>query len=186
MARDIEVVVVDGSRGVGNGLLLPAGPLREPVERLAEVDWVVSNGEPSNLYENETVMTMVPDGFYNLASNQYCDIDAFVRRNQEVHAVCGIGNPNRFFAALQRLGLNTIKHVYKDHHDFSGEEVLFADGLTVVCTEKDAAKLKHIEENFSNVWFLRVSVQMPQAATEHLLSLLAERAIVPRRVADAV
>ncbi|NOX52246.1 MAG: lipid A export permease/ATP-binding protein MsbA [Gammaproteobacteria bacterium] len=181
MARDIEIAVVDGSRGVGNGLLIPAGPLREPLERLNRVDWVVANGEASNLCDNESIMTMLADGFYNLQTGEYRDCEQFAQDYVEVHAVCGIGNPSRFFATLQRLDINTIKHVYKDHHDFTGDEVLFSDGVCVVCTEKDAAKLKHIEQDYSNVWFMRISVSLSKDGRRRLEELLAATAITPQR-----
>ena len=129
MARDLEIAVVDGTRGLGNGLLLPAGPLREPVARLDTVDWVIANGEPSNLVKNETVMSMRADGFYNLVTGEVMTPEAFVETHSDVHAVCGIGNPNRFFQTLQDLGLNSIKHIYSDHYNFNGEEVRFDDTL---------------------------------------------------------
>jgi subfamily B ATP-binding cassette protein MsbA len=181
MARDLEIAVVDGARGFGNGLLLPAGPLREPASRLQDVDWVVANGEASNLIENESIMRMKADGFYNLMTGECVDSDTFATQHSQVNAVCGIGNPGRFFQSLHELGINTIKHIYSDHYNFAGEEVRFGDGLPVVCTEKDAAKLKHLEEDFRQVWYLRVSVQMEDDAQELLASLLAERAIAPRR-----
>jgi tetraacyldisaccharide 4'-kinase len=182
MARDLEIAIVDGARGVGNGLLLPAGPLREPLARLSEVDWVIANGEASGLVEEESVMRMHADGFINLASAEQLSCSAFLERYTQVHAVCGIGNPRRFFESLHELGVSTIKHTYSDHYDFAGPEVRFGDGMQVVCTEKDAAKLKHLEDDFSHVWFLRVSVQLPAAAREKLTTLLAERAIAPRKV----
>ncbi len=184
MARDLEIAVVDGTRGLGNGLLLPAGPLREPVERLQTVDWVIANGEESNLVEDETVMRMQADGFYNLVTGEVMAPADFVATHSEVHAVCGIGNPNRFFQTLRDLGLNSIKHIYSDHYNFTGEEVRFDDTLPVVCTEKDAAKLKNLEEEFRQVWYLRVSVALPDSARERLLCMLKERAIAPRRNAD--
>jgi subfamily B ATP-binding cassette protein MsbA len=179
MARDIEIAVIDGTRGLGNGLLLPAGPLREPAGRLEQVDWVIANGEPSGLVENESVMRMHADGFFNLTTSRRLDCTEFVRRFPQIHAVCGIGNPDRFFSSLHELGLSTVKHTYSDHYDFSGPEVRFGDALQVVCTEKDAAKLNHLEEDFSHVWFLRVSVDLPEEARQRLRDLLQARGIAP-------
>lgn len=181
MARDIEICVVDGSRGVGNGKLLPAGPLREPVSRLGEVDWVIANGEPSNLIADETVMRFVPDGFIHVQTNEWRSVEQFVAEHRDVHAVCGIGNPARFFATLHELGITAMQHVYRDHHEFTGEEVHFEDGLTTVCTEKDAAKLKNLDIPLADVWYLKVSVALPADAVERLSSLLSERAIAPQR-----
>ena len=95
--------------------------------------------------------------------------------------MCGIGNPGRFFQTLHELGLNTLKHTYSDHYNFAGPEAQFDDVLPVVCTEKDAAKFKHLAGDYSHVWFLRVSVELPDTATSHLADLLNARAIVPRR-----
>jgi tetraacyldisaccharide 4'-kinase len=153
------------------------------VERLQEVDWVISNGEPSGLVESESVMRMHADGFINLASGEQLTCAAFCGRYSQVHAVCGIGNPRRFFESLHELGISTIKHTYSDHYDFAGPEVRFGDGMQVVCTEKDAAKLKHLEDDFSHVWFLRVSVQLETNARDILVGLLEARAIAPQRLA---
>ena len=125
-------------------------------------------------------MRMHADGFFNLASPQRLDCDEFASLYPQIHAVCGIGNPGRFFGSLHELGLATNKHTYSDHYNFAGPEVRFGDGLQVVCTEKDAAKLNHLEEDFSHVWFLRVSVDLPDEATQRLRGLLSERAIAPR------
>ena len=181
MARDLEIAVIDGTRGLGNGLLLPAGPLREPAARLQEVDWVIANGEPSGVMKDESVMRMHADGFFNLATTERLDCEEFVRRYPQIHAVCGIGNPARFFNSLHELGLSTVKHTYSDHYNFAGPEVRFGDALQVVCTEKDAAKLNHLEDDFSHVWFLRVSVELPEEAHQRLCELLHERGIVPNR-----
>lgn len=184
MARDIEICVIDGARGVGNGMLLPAGPLREPVSRLQEVDWVVANGKSSNLVDNESIMRMKADGFWSLDEETMMSIDEFLERHPHVHAVCGIGNPARFFSTLRGLGVSVVQHVYRDHHEFSGLEVKFDDGVAVVCTEKDAAKLKNLDIDIENIWFLRVSVELPDEALARLKDLLAQRAIAPRRVGE--
>ena len=181
MARDIEIAVVDGARGVGNGRLLPAGPMREPLDRLETVDWVIANGEASGLVELETVMQMRADGFFNISTNEFLSCDDFLLRHQQVHAVCGIGNPGRFFASLRELGMSTIKHSYRDHYVFDGREFQFDDGLAVVCTEKDAAKLRHLDLDMRHVWFLRVTVVLPETASNTLHSLLDQHSIVPRR-----
>ncbi len=181
MARDIEIAVIDGSRGVGNGLLLPAGPLREPLSRLETVDWVIANSEPSNLVENESVMRIVPECFVNVSTNEVLSVEQFQEVHASVHAVCGIGNPSRFFNTLHELGIDTLQHVHRDHHEFTGEEVVFEDGLPVICTEKDAAKLKNLERQYTDVWFLKVNVQLPEEAAGFLEGLLDARAIQPQR-----
>ncbi len=180
MARDIEIAVVDGNRGVGNGRLIPAGPLREPTARLNDVDWVVANGEPSGLVEDETIMRVQVDSVHNVVTGEVLPPDQFVQNFPTVHAVCGIGNPSRFFRTVADLGLISINHAYPDHFDYGGTEFGFDDALPVVCTEKDAAKLKHLELELHHVWYLRISVCIPDDAQERFLMLLDERAIVPR------
>ncbi len=179
MARDLEIAVIDGQRGIGNGRLLPAGPLREPVDRLETVDWVISNSEASNLVEGETVMHMLPEAFHNVGTGDVLSCDEFTALNPNVHAACGIGNPHRFFTTLMNLGLVTDKHIFRDHHEFSSGDIEFDDNRAIVCTEKDAAKLNHLETNLTNVWFLRVSVDLPDDALDKLSQLLTERAIAP-------
>jgi subfamily B ATP-binding cassette protein MsbA len=186
MARDLEIAVVDGVRGVGNGLLLPAGPLREPASRLASVDWVVANGELSHLVENETVMRLVADQLINLGTGLPVDMHEFAAHNPRVHAVCGIGNPQRFVATLRELGFSPELHAYSDHYEFQGTEVQFSDSMPVVCTEKDAAKFKHIEVDLNHVYYLKVVVGLPDEARSHLCDLLTERAITPTPVASSM
>jgi tetraacyldisaccharide 4'-kinase len=185
MARDLEIAVIDGARGVGNGLLLPAGPLREPVQRLERVDWVIANGELSNLIENETVMHLVADKLINLGSGLEFDMHDFAMNNPRVQAVCGIGNPQRFVLSLRDLGLAPELHAYSDHFDFKGPEVQFTDSLPVVCTEKDAAKFKHLEIDLDYVYYLQVSVDLPPTAPQRLQDLLSERAIAPIAVPNS-
>lgn len=135
MARDIEIAVVDGERRLGNGYLLPAGPLREPGERLSRVDFVVCNGTPR---AGEIGMRVQGRRLRALDGSQSVDIESW--RGRRVHAVAGIGNPQRFFAMLERFGLVVIRHRLDDHHRFSGAELRFDDDLPVIITEKDAIK----------------------------------------------
>jgi len=135
LRRDIEIAVVD-ARGFGNGFMLPAGPLREPPGRLRSVDAVVAHGT-----------TAVKGYAMRLAGMPlYCLSDARDRRpasafiDKRVHAVAGIGDPNRFFLQLARLGIKVMPHPFPDHHPFRPAEVDFADGVPVVMTEKDAVK----------------------------------------------
>ena len=182
MERDIEIAVVDGARGLGNGRLLPAGPLREPRLRLESVDWVVSNGCASSLRDNEIVMQARALDFVNLSNNTRLSIDEFVREHRLVHALCGIGNPNRFLETLQALGVSADLHEYADHHDYSGSEVMFSDGLSVVCTEKDAVKLRELDQDLSNVWALRIEISFTRDIGMTLDALLSDKGIAPRKL----
>ena len=161
LRRDLEVAVVDW-RGFGNGLLLPAGPLREPASRLRTVDAVVSHGAPvkgfSMQLEGDTL---------------HCMTDARERRNvkafagQKVHAVAGIGHPNRFFLHLARLGAKPIPHPFPDHHPFAAHDLEFGDALPVLLTEKDAVKLRHAAR--PNWWVLPVTARLDPAFGDWLL-----------------
>ena len=181
MARDIEIAVVDGNRGAGNGLMLPAGPLREPLTRLDEVDWVIGNGKASGLVEEETIMSMQPIEFVNVAHESVLTCEQFVEQYSDVRAMCGIGNPSRFYNTLQSLELGISKLTFSDHYNYRIEDVPPPGGQPVVCTEKDAAKLKHLETELSHIWFLRVSVALPAEASSRLDALLEERAIKPKQ-----
>ena len=150
LARDIEICVVDAARGFGNGFLLPAGPLREPLSRVATVDAVVVNGgtdapHPSiaGLPQGAPRFEMKLEGavFRNLADpGRLAGAASF--RGARVHAVAGIGNPQRFFSHLRQLGLEFTEHPFPDHHPFSASDFAFPPSDAVVMTEKDAVKCK--------------------------------------------
>jgi tetraacyldisaccharide 4'-kinase len=143
LGRSMEIAVIDGQRLFGNGFLLPAGPLREPVARLKKVDMVVVNNPGSQnppLGVKESFSLQVkPTCWYQIGVNQpiaLADVDLMT----PIHAVAGIGNPERFFTTLESLGLSFYAHSFDDHHDFQPDDFAgFKDG-TVVMTEKDAVK----------------------------------------------
>lgn len=134
LERDIELLVIDGQRRFGNQLLLPAGPLRESLTRLREVDWRLCNGGEAQ--DGEIAMTLRLGEPRALLDPQRRV--AFAR--QRVHAVAGIGDPSRFFASLHRLGIEIIAHPFADHHVYRPDDLAFADDLPVWMTEKDAVK----------------------------------------------
>ena len=145
LARDCEIVVIDGGRGFGNGQLLPAGPLREPVAALGRADVVVVNGEPRHgslagvLPAATLTMRLAAQPAVRLDGRGLpCELAAFSGRR--VHAVAGIGNPQRFFGELSARGIEVIAHPFPDHHPFVAQELAFADDLPVLMTEKDAVK----------------------------------------------
>ncbi len=179
MGRDVEIIVIDGARGIGNGYLLPAGPLREPASRLAEVDLVISNGRESGLVDNEIVMHSQARYFRSLADGRQLSATEFLHQNSAVHAVCGIGNPSRFFSTLSGLGFLVEPEAYSDHHLYTGEEVRFADVLAVVCTEKDATKLVQLDVDLTNVWSLDIDVVFDDDIANALAAILSERGIAP-------
>ena len=155
LARDLEIVVIDGARGLGNGRLLPAGPLRERPVRLAGVDVIVVNGAPAPgllelirrqggpepLAMQLAPGTIEPVGPAAAAAGALPWGAALAQlRGQRIHAVAGIGNPQRFFDLLGSFGIEVLPHAFPDHHAFTPSQLRFDDGLPVLMTEKDAMR----------------------------------------------
>ena len=186
LEREIEIAILDGERGLGNGLLLPAGPLREKVGRLDEVDWVVCNSRPLDLVREETVMYLAADGFINLETGESIDIAEMLHKHKRVKAVCGIGNPRRFLSSLGDLGFVVDPQIFKDHHEFVESDLVSEDEIPIVCTEKDAIKIQNLEISKANIFYLKVSVSMSSEASEKLVSLLSRREIEPLQRQDEV
>jgi len=165
LPRKIEICVVDGKRGFGNGRLLPAGPLREPLQRLDSVDHVVINGEPDgpvpglDVSDLETVqMTLAAGLLRPLDGGQNWRLAQF--GGCRVNAVAGIAHPQRFFDLLRASRIKVIEHVFPDHHAYSREdfEQMSAE-LPILMTEKDAVKCRKLGLN--NAWFLSVDAVLP-------------------------
>ncbi|MGY6277833.1 tetraacyldisaccharide 4'-kinase [Methylomonas sp. MgM2] len=171
LQRDIEIVVIDGERRFGNGYCLPVGPLREPPERVKEVDLVVVNGGDV-LEEGEYAMQCRGGSLINLKTGERKALANFA--GQACHAVAGIGNPNRFFKQLAAAGLNCDCHAFPDHHAFSARDLRFKGEKPVIMTEKDAVKCSGFSE--SHHWFLPVDAVLPQVFSEQLLKLLKDKA----------
>lgn len=185
LARDIEIAMVDGVRGLGNRKQLPAGPLREPPERLLEVDWVISTGQALGEVEDETVAQVLPRSFVQVGLvNERIPIDEFVRECRDVHAIAGIGNPGRFAQTLRDLGLRPAMHVYPDHHEYDGCELRAwkagpTDRRPIVCTEKDAIKLSRYLQGGEQLYYLEIELDLPEEGEARLDALLRERGIAP-------
>ncbi|UPQ81570.1 tetraacyldisaccharide 4'-kinase [Pseudomonas knackmussii] len=140
LARDLELVLIDAARGLGNRRCLPAGPLREPAERLESVDAVLFNGALSDSSEGFS-FALQPTRLIELVSGQAWSLDHFPT-GQHIHAVAGIGNPQRFFATLEALHWRPIPHPFADHARYSLEQLTFSPELPLVMTEKDAVKCR--------------------------------------------
>lgn len=180
LARDIEVAVLDGQRMLGNGLCLPAGPLREPATRLDTVDFVVCNGQPAHHEINfDAVMHLAIQNFVNLRSGQRLSLLDFVEMNAAapLHAVAAIGNPQRFFGLLDHLGFVFERHAFPDHHAFEPADIAFDDNKKLLMTEKDAVKCKAIANE--NCWFMQVSAELPEMFDQQVLELLNSVRIKP-------
>jgi tetraacyldisaccharide 4'-kinase len=158
--RDVEIVVFD-ERGVMNGWCLPAGPLREPVSRLGRVNAVVLNGTAVSpaptIFRPVFVMHLRGESFHRLDDPQV-RCGAADLAGKKLHAVAGIGAPQRFFDQLGGMGLSFVEHSFADHHDFRAEDLAF-DGDAVLTTEKDAVKLARLSL-FLPVWVLPVTAEV--------------------------
>jgi tetraacyldisaccharide 4'-kinase len=176
LARDVEIAVVDGERGFGNRLPLPSGPLREPVSRLRAVDAVVVNGGWSDTVPapRQFAMTLGSERFVSFGGQDLAPGEfAAASRGRRVAAVAGIGNPARFFAHLERLGVFAERRPFPDHHHFQPAELRLPGAELVVMTEKDAVKCAAFAD--ARMWFLRVEAALPLEFDAFLLERLALR-----------
>ncbi|EPJ87076.1 tetraacyldisaccharide 4'-kinase [Pseudomonas sp. CFII64] len=159
LARDLELVLIDAARGLGNRRCLPAGPLREPVERLNSVDAVLYNGASADR-DGGYAFGLKPAALVNLRSGERQPVD-FFPPGQAVHAVAGIGNPQRFFSTLEGLHWRPVAHAFADHAAYSVQALTFTPSLPVVMTEKDAVKCRPFAAD--DWWYLAVDA-VPSAA----------------------
>ncbi|MFT6420462.1 MAG: tetraacyldisaccharide 4'-kinase [Porticoccus sp.] len=167
LPRNIEIVVMDGERGTGNGHCLPAGPLREPFSRLQTADFVVVNETVASLgIPHQGTFKLSPVHFRQLATGTSVAVGSW-SLGRRVHAVAGIGNPARFAHTLTSLGFEPILHPLPDHHRFTGEELCFDDGLPVIITAKDAVKC--VADSSDNVWVLDVQAEPDPPFIERLM-----------------
>jgi tetraacyldisaccharide 4'-kinase len=176
LRRDIEIAVVDGLRGLGNGLPLPAGPLREPVSRLDEVDLLVVNGAAGDGLR----MDLIPEAVVRLDGSESRTLAAFA--GKVVHALAGIGHPERFFDSLRHAGVQVLPHAFPDHHRFKAEDMEFPDNLDVVMTEKDAVKCRLFPG--PRHWYLVVRASLEPTAGTRLDTLLRRLPDVTTRTGE--
>ena len=159
LARDVEIVVIDALRWFGNGQLLPAGPLREPVRRMRSADVVVINGwlPGAPVQRREFTMRLTGELLYNLR-NPELKAQPEIFAGQRVHAVAGIGHPQRFFAQLKKLGMQLTEHPFPDHHPYTPQDFPWHESEPIVMTEKDAVKC--VDFVGDNAWVLPVEAQL--------------------------
>jgi tetraacyldisaccharide 4'-kinase len=171
LARDCEIVVIDGARGFGNGRLLPAGPLREPASRVRNASIVVVNGTP----EHASLRGGLQGGLQmSLFGGDAHRVDGLAApeplehfRGRRVHAVAGIGNPQRFFRDLRARGLDLMEHEFPDHHPFTVADLTFGDDLPVLMTQKDAVRCREIED--ARLWYVPVVARFSEPQAKELL-----------------
>ncbi len=174
LGRDVEIAVVDGERKFGNGLLLPGGPLREGVSRLRSVDAVVVNGgspKAAMLLDSEFEMRLEGEVFCNLRQPELC-AGAVDFGGKKLHAVAGIGNPQRFFAHLRGLGLAFEEHAFPDHCVFRSQDLDYRDADALLMTEKDAVKCAGFADE--RYWALAVEAILPPAFGQTMLEKLRD------------
>lgn len=180
LERAVELVVLDGERGCGNGMLLPAGPLREPLDRLAEVDALIINGGAA--FPLEVLPSKVPafdmrlDGatFYALrAPGQNVAADHFERLS--VRAIAAIGNPQRFFNRLHELGISFTARAFPDHHAYTAADCAFGAKTAVIMTEKDAVKCERLAGEHDSWWALRVDATIDERLGDLILHKIGKK-----------
>lgn len=191
LGRSLELAVIDGARGLGNGELLPAGPLREPIARLREVDWILLNGSPSRrcldqlaaitpardvlrfelVAESAVALRVSADG-----ARQQRPLASFA--GSPVHAVAGIGHPARFFATLRAAGLDVIEHPFADHHAFTARDLQFDQPGEILMTEKDGVKCERLDGVAG--WQVPVTPQFEPQGWQQLLAQIEAQARAPQ------
>ena len=164
MQRDLELVLVDAARGLGNGRCWPAGPLREPAERLHSVDAVLVNGARDDSQQGYA-MFLQPLELVQVASGHRAPLTHFAP-NQAMYAMAGIGNPQRFFNTLSELGWQPQGHAFADHAQFGPDDLQFNDGLPLLMTEKDAVKCRSFAP--AHAWYLKVAARPSPAFVDWL------------------
>ena len=166
LQRDFELAIIDTNRKFGNGFCLPSGPLREPVSRLQDVDIIVNHNSTNESDIADESFSLKFSDAINLSSNKSVDIDYFA--NKPIHAVAGIGHPERFFNQLRRSGLEVIEHALPDHHRFTDADLTFKDDLHVLMTEKDAVKCHDFASD--NLWYVSVCAELSNGLRQKFLS----------------
>ena len=174
LGRDVEIAVVDGERRFGNGLLLPSGPLREPVSRLGGVDAVVVNGGAAQerFGPPQFAMRLGLERFAGLVGNPELSPAEFalMARGRSVVAIAGIGRPERFFEQLAGLGVRARTLAFPDHHAYQPRDLKLAGADLIVMTEKDAVKCAAFAD--ARMWMMRVQAILPPEFDEFLFTHL--------------
>lgn len=169
LGRDVEIAVVD-QRGVSNGWPLPAGPLREPVGRLRQVNALVLNDTTFPVPPGVPTFAMRLEGrrFYRLDAPQLtCSADDLA--GLKLHAMAGIGAPQRFFNHLAHLGVRCAPHAFPDHHPYTAADLAF-DGDAILTTEKDALKCAGLTA--LPIWVLPVDAVVEPDLAAYVINIL--------------
>ena len=168
LARDLEIAVLDENRRVGNGWCLPAGPLREPIGRLRDMDYVLYRGGDDPLVS----VRYLSESLVNLNTGEELALSP-AQLGKNVHALAGIGQPSQFFETLKKSGFCITPHEFADHYNYTADDLNLLLGKPIIMTEKDAVKCRELVD--SDAWFLKISACIPEAVTQSVLEL-AKRA----------
>ncbi len=163
LKRDIEIAVCR-FLSLGNGLMIPAGPLREPRKRLRQVDITINR-------DSDQVIESLGEVWNLFRPEERRPISDFQRR--QVHALAGIGFPEIFFASLAQMGVDLIEHEFPDHHEFSAQDLMLKPDLPILVTHKDAVKLKGIARE--NIWVVPLQIELSESLRQEILELLESR-----------
>ena len=163
LARDYEIAVIDSQRKFGNGLLFPAGPLREKVTRLDRVDAVVVKGENENPQFFQ--MKYIPNNFVNLKTSSTISFSDI--KNKKIVAITAIGNPDSFFSTLTDSNLNFERIIFNDHYLFKRDDFVKYEDYNIVMTEKDAIKCKKFAN--TNFWVLPIETEVDDCLFKDIL-----------------
>jgi tetraacyldisaccharide 4'-kinase len=166
LKRDMEIVIIDGIRRLGNEYLLPAGPLREPVKRMRSADFVVVNGGDESSVAS---MELKPVRFVSVR-DESVTLSLTEFSTKQVHATAAIGHPERFFSVLRQAGFSVQPHVFPDHHLYQRSDLDFNDSLPILMTAKDAVKCAAFADE--RHWYLEVSPTMSAGFENQLLARL--------------
>lgn len=179
LARDLEICVVDGARGLGNGALLPAGPLREPRSRMAEVDAVVVNGgeaeQWATISHRAYTMSLANEKFVQVKSSETGSVAGWKAKfaGKRIVAIAGTGNPARFFAHVKALGIEASEtRAFPDHHPFLVSDFAALAADVILMTEKDAVKCTAFADD--RMWFMQVDAVLPAAFGQMVLTRLSQ------------
>lgn len=178
LGRRVEIAVIDSMRGIGNGYLMPAGILREPVSRLSRVDFIINHKRTGGqalanaklagylVQKNTYTMLLKPLNLVNIKTKEMVKIEDFLAHYPKVYAVAGIAQPQSFFAQLQYLGFEVISQAFADHHLFCKSDFTDKSNYPILMTHKDCVKC----EGFAvqNMWYLAVKADLPARFFEDL------------------
>lgn len=174
MARQLEIVVIDGHRGFGNGALLPIGPLRESVQKLSQVDFILINGKTSKSLEKS--LEPYADKTFAIELEKQ-PIQPHPLPQSSVAAFAGIGHPERFFNTLRELNIQHQAYIFPDHHRYEKKDFDIKESC-IIMTEKDAIKCRRF--NNKPIYYLPITAQLPSDFWEKLLISMSSNSCIQK------